>query len=56
MTLFEGQTFLDYSRKNGFAISPTLHPLEQAHESAAQVIIRDVDIQKTSDPAQQARA
>jgi len=56
MTLFEGQTFLDYSRKNGFAISPTLHPLEQAHESAAQVIIRNVDIQKTSDPAQQARA
>lgn len=35
---FEGQNFLDWSRKHGFAVtSPGLHPLEQAHESASEL-------------------
>jgi hypothetical protein len=52
MTMFEDKTFLDYSQRNGFEISPTLHPLEQAHKSAAQIIIDSFDKQKTSDPVQ----
>ena len=38
MTRFDGKTFLDYSRDRGFAISPTLHPLEEAHAAAAELI------------------
>jgi hypothetical protein len=34
---FEGQTFLDWSRDKDFAITELLHPLEQAHESAADL-------------------
>lgn len=35
---FEGQTFLDWSRSRGFAITdPGLHPLEQAHNAAADL-------------------
>ena len=55
MTDFEGKNFLDYARAHKFEISPTQHPLEQAHESAAQVIINSFDKQKTSVPAQPAR-
>lgn len=55
MTQFEGQTFLDWSKSKGFAISSTLHPLEQAHKSAADLIIQAVDKQKTSDPVQLVR-
>jgi hypothetical protein len=50
MTMFEDDTFLDYSRKHKFEISPGLHPLEQAHKSAAQIIIDSFDKQKTIDP------
>lgn len=32
---FDGQTFLDWSRKNQFPESSRWHPLEQAHHSAA---------------------
>jgi len=38
MTEFEGQTFLEWSKSNGFEISPTLHPLELAHSSAFELI------------------
>lgn len=38
MTTFENQTFLDWSRKKGFPISETLHPLEQAHQAAFELI------------------
>jgi hypothetical protein len=34
---FEGQTFLDWSRDKEFPITELLHPLEQAHESAADL-------------------
>jgi hypothetical protein len=39
MTTFNGQTFLEYSRANNYPISPTLHPLEEAHSSAGNYII-----------------
>ena len=38
MTRFEGLSFLEWSRKHGYPESPQWHPLEQAHESAAQHI------------------
>lgn len=36
---FEGTSFLDWSRKNSFPISATMHPLEQAHQAAADKIV-----------------
>ena len=33
---FNDLNFLDWSKRNGYAISSTMHPLEQAHASAAQ--------------------
>lgn len=38
MIQFEGQTFLEWSRTNGFAISSKLHPLEDAHRSAFELV------------------
>lgn len=38
MTKFENQTFLDWSKKKGFPISETLHPLEQAHQAGFELI------------------
>jgi hypothetical protein len=38
MTTFENQTFLEWSKKKGFLISETLHPLEQAHQAAFELI------------------
>ncbi len=55
MTDFEGKNFLEWSKCQGFEISPTQHPLEQAHQSAADCVIQFFDKQKTSDPVQQAR-
>jgi hypothetical protein len=53
MTTFDKKTFLEWSKSSGFAISQELHPLEQAHASAADYVITNVfDIQSTSDPAQ----
>lgn len=37
---FQGQTFLEWSRQNGFAISDVMHPLEQAHRAAADLILK----------------
>ena len=51
MTTFEGMTFLDWSRKNKFAESVAWHPLEQAHESAANYMIKIFDPQKINDSA-----
>lgn len=55
MTLFEGRTFLEWSRAGGFAESPAWHPLEEAHAKAAELLIKTFDKQKTSGPVQQAR-
>ena len=40
---FENKTFLDWSRNKGFSISDMLHPLEDAHRSAADLIIDNLD-------------
>lgn len=42
MTEFDSHTFLDWSRQNGFEISPTLHPLEAAHQAASELILPKV--------------
>ena len=39
MINFDGQTFLDWSRQKGYAVSEKWHPLEQAHEQASRLII-----------------
>jgi hypothetical protein len=39
MTMFEDQTFLDWSQAQGFEISPAWHPLESAHAAAADYLI-----------------
>lgn len=46
MMLFEGQTFLDWSRDHGYPISAEWHPLEDAHCNAALIAF---DKQKTND-------
>ena len=38
MTQFDGRSFLEYAKEKGFEISSTLHPLEAAHASAAELI------------------
>lgn len=38
MRTFDNQTFLEFSKKNQFPISPTLHPLEPAHRAAFELI------------------
>jgi hypothetical protein len=38
MTTFDGYTFLEFSRIQGFAISNTGHPLEPAHHAAFKLI------------------
>ena len=49
MTRFEGQTFLNWSRSNGYPESPGWHPLTEAHSAAADVIIQTFDKQNTID-------
>lgn len=39
MTTFEGKTFLEWSRDQGFYINERLHPLEPAHAAAASYLI-----------------
>lgn len=39
MTLFDNDTFLNWSKKNGYEISDTLHPLESAHRAAVDLIL-----------------
>ena len=39
MTTFEGQNFLDWSRSHNYPVTELWHPLEQAHEAAAQYIL-----------------
>lgn len=53
MTLFDNQTFLNWSRANGYKESKTWHPLEDAHLAAADVVIKAFDKQNTSGPVQQ---
>ena len=41
MTQFEGQSFLDWSRKRGYPITERWHPLEEAHAAAGKYIINE---------------
>ena len=43
MTKFENKTFLDFSKQKGFPISETLHPLENAHQAAFELIRSNLD-------------
>jgi hypothetical protein len=43
MTTFDNMTFLEWSRKNNFAETAMWHPLEQAHQAAADYIIQAFD-------------
>jgi hypothetical protein len=56
MHRFEGHTFLEWSKQQGFDISERLHPLEQAHEAAADVMLQVFDKQKIIFPVPQAHA
>jgi hypothetical protein len=38
MTWFDNQTFLNWSKKQGFKISDAWHPLEDAHQAAFELI------------------
>jgi hypothetical protein len=42
-TTFEGQTFLDWSRLNGYPETATWHPLESAHQAAGDYVIKIFD-------------
>jgi len=39
---FEGKNFLDWSQEKSYEISATMHPLEDAHRSVADLIQRDL--------------
>jgi len=39
MTRFEGKSFLEWSRANGFPETAAWHPLEQAHATAAEYML-----------------
>jgi hypothetical protein len=43
MTQFENKTFLEFSNKKGFPISKTLHPLEEAHQAAFELMKPNLD-------------
>jgi len=51
---FDDQDFLSWSRKNKYPISDAWHPLEEAHQAAADYMIKIFDTQKTSDLIQPA--
>jgi hypothetical protein len=38
VTWFNGQSFLDWTRTNNYAVSKNWHPLEQAHQAAFELI------------------
>lgn len=40
---FDGMNFLDWSRRQAFAVSPSWHPLEQAHAAAAKFMQPTID-------------
>jgi len=49
MTMFEGKTFLDWSRSRGYPESNSWHPLEQAHAAGAELMIQAFGKQNTND-------
>jgi hypothetical protein len=49
MTTFDGMNFQQWSKKNGYPITPIGHPLEQAHAAAGELMIKVFDTQNTID-------
>jgi hypothetical protein len=49
MTTFEEQTFLEWTKSNGYQIGPGGHPLEAAHQAAGDYVIKVFDKQNTID-------
>lgn len=49
MTTFEGMNFQQWSKKNGYAITSSGHPLESAHAAASELMIKVFDTQSTID-------
>ena len=49
---FEGLNFLDWSRHQGYKISPQNHPLEDAHQAAAEYLMPIIDaiLRRASQP------
>ena len=43
VNFFAGRNFLDWSQYRGYAISSAGHPLQQAHEAAAQLMSPSID-------------
>lgn len=41
MTQFDGKSFLDWSRENGYKETEMWHPLEEAHVAASEYIIKE---------------
>ena len=39
MTTFEGLNFLDWSKTHGYPVTENWHPLEAAHQAAAEYIL-----------------
>jgi len=48
MTEFAGQTFLEWSRSNGYKETAAWHPLEEAHRAAGNYMIKVFDKQNTT--------
>ena len=55
LSWFDGKSFLEWSRSKGYPESDSWHPLQQAHEAAADYMITVFDKQKIIDPVQQVR-
>jgi hypothetical protein len=55
LTDFQGSSFLQWCRSNGFQESQGFHPLEPAHQAAAEYMFKVFDKQKTSGLVQQVR-
>ena len=49
MTQFDGMSFLDWSRANGYPETDILHPLEAAHQAAGDYMINVFDRQNTNE-------
>jgi len=47
ITDFDGQTFLEWTRSNGYPVGPGGHPLEAAHRAAADYMIKVFDKRNT---------
>ena len=43
MSDFQGKNFVEWSRDKKFSMSRTMHPLEQAHAAAAELVHNDLD-------------